>query len=114
MAAVSNFGNSANRTGHVFAAYNTFAFGRLAWDPFQDTAKLGKEWAQLTFGGGYSSRDHKVVNLAVNMLSGSWENYEMLTSPLGAGGLTWNFASGPCKPRSAKSKTAAKARAPKR
>ena len=49
LACVSNFGDFANYTGHVFAAANAYACGRLAWAPETPSATIDAEWAAMTF-----------------------------------------------------------------
>lgn len=49
MAGVSNIGNVRNWTGHPFAQANWYAFGRLAWDPYMNSADIADEWIRMTF-----------------------------------------------------------------
>ncbi|TRZ42499.1 alpha-glucuronidase family glycosyl hydrolase [Robertkochia solimangrovi] len=49
MAGVSNIGSDINWTGHPFAQANWYGFGRLAWDPYLDSATIAREWLALTY-----------------------------------------------------------------
>ena len=49
MAGVSNIGSTVNWTGHPFAQANWYAFGRLAWDPYMNSADISGEWIRMTF-----------------------------------------------------------------
>ena len=91
MACVSNVGNRDNMTGHVLAAANTYACGRLAWDPTLDAGAVDREWAAMTFpaegegegegaGGGGAT-----VDAVTDILGRSWLVYEGYTSPMGIG-----------------------------
>ena len=48
VAGVANIGDSDNWTGHPFAQANWYAFGRLAWNPDEDAAKIAREWLDMT------------------------------------------------------------------
>lgn len=80
---VMNTGNSRNWTGHLLAQANTFALGRLAWDPDAAIEPIAREWTMLTFG-----RDERVVRTVSGMLLDSWQAYENYTSPLGLNHMT--------------------------
>lgn len=83
IAGVMNIGDARNWTGHLLAQANTYAFGRLAWNPALTAGEVAAEWAQLTFG-----RD-PAVNAVVNrLLLASWPAFEDYTSPLGLGLLS--------------------------
>jgi alpha-glucuronidase len=69
-----------NWTGHPLAAANTYAYGRLAWDPSADPAQLADEWARMTFGD-----DPEVVRVTKDLLMRSDKVFESYNSPLGAG-----------------------------
>ena len=81
VAAVSNIGRDDNYTGHPFAAVNLYGFGRYAWDPRVDPARVIDRWARLTYALG--ARDREAL---VGMLLCSREVYEKYTAPLG---LCW-------------------------
>lgn len=80
---VMNTGDARNWTGHLLAQANTYAFGRLAWNPDLAPAQLADEWVRLTFG-----RDPAVVATISRILLESWRAYENYTAPLGLGHLT--------------------------
>jgi alpha-glucuronidase len=50
VAGVANIGTDRNWTGHPMAAANWYAFGRLAWDPSLDSARISEEWIRMSFG----------------------------------------------------------------
>ncbi|KPQ19349.1 MAG: alpha-glucuronidase AguA [Algoriphagus marincola HL-49] len=50
MAGVSNIGTDRNWTGHLFGQANWYAFGKMAWNPYQDAESIASEWIKLTFG----------------------------------------------------------------
>ncbi|MGO4423291.1 hypothetical protein AB4Z54_32530, partial [Streptomyces sp. MCAF7] len=83
IAGVSNFGNARNWTGYLMGAANTYAFGRMCWDPDADPRDLAAEWAGLTFG-----TDGAVTEVVADILVHSRRTYEDYTSPLGMGYLT--------------------------
>lgn len=80
---VMNTGDSRNWTGHPLAQANTFAFGRLAWNPATPPERIAAEWSSLTFG-----RDEKVQRVVAELLLASWRAFEDYTAPLGLGHLT--------------------------
>jgi len=83
IAGVMNTGSARNWTGQLLAQANTYAFGRLAWNPALTPAQLSKEWTRLTFG-----RDPVVAATVSRILLDSWRAYENFTSPLGLGLLS--------------------------
>lgn len=83
MVGVMNLGASRNWTGHLLAQANTYAFGRLAWDPTASPAVIADEWVRLTFG-----RDPEVDSVVSRILLASWRAYENYTAPLGLNLLT--------------------------
>lgn len=80
---VMNTGDARNWTGHLLAQANTYAFGRLAWNPDLAPAEIADEWVRLTFG-----RDPAVVAVVSRILLDSWRAYEDYTAPIGLGHLT--------------------------
>ena len=80
LACVSNFGDFANYTGHVFAAANAYACGRLAWAPETPSATIDAEWAAMTFPDAPDA-----ARVAADILDKAWEIYEGYQSPLGIG-----------------------------
>ncbi|EGB04646.1 hypothetical protein AURANDRAFT_10378, partial [Aureococcus anophagefferens] len=81
LACVSNLGNFANYTAHVLAAANTYACGRMAWDPTVPAATVDREWAAMTFPAGSAA----AVDAVADILGRSWQVYEGYTSPMGIG-----------------------------
>ena len=80
VAAVSNWGDDANYTGHPLAAANFFGYGLLCWDPHTDPRRSTELWARLTYG--FPAEQEK--KLADCLLS-SRRTYEKYTAPLGIG-----------------------------
>lgn len=46
IAGVANSGDDPNWTGHYFAQANWYAYGRLAWNPEDDTRAITTDWDQ--------------------------------------------------------------------
>ena len=87
IAGVSNLGEGAAWTGHPLSAANTFAFGRMGWDPPAAAAEAPTaEWIDLTFTG-LSKRARARL---LSMMMRSWAVYESYTSPLGLGAVDDN------------------------
>lgn len=80
VAGVRNVGTDRNWSNHPLAMANFHGFGRLAWDPELAPAAIAEEWTRATFGN-----DPAVVETVRELLLGSWETYELYTSPLGSG-----------------------------
>jgi alpha-glucuronidase len=80
IAGVMNTGSARNWTGQLLAQANTYAFGRLAWNPALTPAQLAGEWTRLTFG-----RDPVVTATVCRILLDSRRAYENYTAPLGLG-----------------------------
>lgn len=78
-----NTGDDRNWTGHLFAQANTYAFGRLAWNPSLSPEQLAREWSLLTFG-----HDPEVTRVVTLILLESRRAYENYTSPLGLNHMT--------------------------
>jgi alpha-glucuronidase len=78
MAGVSNIGNVKNWTGHPFAQANWYAFGRLAWDPYMNSADIADEWIRMTF-----SNNHEAVERIRKMMLDSREIAVNYMTPLG-------------------------------
>ncbi|HEY1848315.1 MAG TPA: alpha-glucuronidase, partial [Opitutaceae bacterium] len=78
MAGVANTGSDRDWTGHPLAAANWYAFGRLAWDPSNDSAAIAREWIRMTFSG-----DPAVVAALGRMLDSSRETVVNYSMPLG-------------------------------
>ncbi len=76
--AVSNLGDSPFWTGHPFAQFNLFAFGRFAWNPGLTCEELAHEWSRLTYD--LSGDDE---NALCSLLCMSRDAYEKYTAPLG-------------------------------
>ncbi|MCH7396610.1 alpha-glucuronidase [Belliella sp. DSM 107340] len=49
MAGVANIGTDRNWTGHHFHQANWFAYGKLAWDPYETSENIAEDWLKLTF-----------------------------------------------------------------
>lgn len=78
MAGVSNIGNVENWTGHPFGQANWYAFGRLAWNPYENSETIAEEWIKMTF-----SNDQKCVEAIKKIMMNSRENAVNYMTPLG-------------------------------
>ena len=109
IAAVSNIGNNANWTGHILAGANFYGFARLAWDPWQSSETIHRDWAAQTFSPDNSS----MLDVVVEILETSWLIYEQYNSPLGLGFLCeGGYGGGPCDGKVATTAPAATSAAP--
>ncbi|KAI7370402.1 alpha glucuronidase [Hortaea werneckii] len=75
---VAGVGTNLTWMGSNMALSNLYAFGRLAWNPTQDSDALARDWARLTF-----SNDERVVDTLTKMCMLSWPAYENYTGNLG-------------------------------
>ena len=80
IAAVSNFGDDENYTGHPLAALNLFGYGLLAWHPVFDPEKAVRLFCRLTY-----RFDHPQEDALTAVLLSSRRVYEKYTAPLGIG-----------------------------
>lgn len=80
MAGVANTGDSHNWTGHHFAQANWFAFGRLAWNPREDTGKITTEWIKSTW-----NCDTEAVKVMEEMMMSTWDNFVRSHAPYSLG-----------------------------
>ncbi|MCH7412448.1 alpha-glucuronidase [Belliella sp. R4-6] len=78
MAGVANIGTDRNWTGHHFHQANWFAYGRLAWDPYEKAENIAEDWIRLTF-----SNDDDFVNPIKEMMLNSREMVVNYMTPLG-------------------------------
>ena len=78
MAGVTNIGNLRNWNGHPFAQANWYAFGRLAWDPYLNSADIADEWIRMTF-----TNDNETVARLTRMMLDSREITVNYMTPLG-------------------------------
>lgn len=78
MAGVANIGADRNWSGSHFDQANWYAYGRLAWNPSQDSRDIAEEWVRMTF-----SNDADVVAPVVGMMMGSREAAVDYMTPLG-------------------------------
>lgn len=91
VAAVSNVGADENWTGHPFAQFNLFAYGRTAWQPGRSPAEEARLWARLTYG-----LSGQPLETLTSLLTDSRSIYEGYTAPLGLGWMvTPNLHYGP-------------------
>ena len=82
-AGVVNVGRNTTWLGTHLAMSNLYAFGRLAWDPTDDSAGMLRDWTRLTYGF-----DETVLETIVSMSMESWPAYENYTGNLGVQTLT--------------------------
>ncbi|MCS5489797.1 alpha-glucuronidase family glycosyl hydrolase [Algoriphagus limi] len=78
MAGVSNIGTDRNWTGHLFGQANWYAFGKLAWDPYQNSSDIANEWISLTFG-----KDPETKSKILSIMLQSHEAAVNYMTPLG-------------------------------
>ncbi|RZA30034.1 MAG: alpha-glucuronidase, partial [Lysobacteraceae bacterium] len=78
MAGVANIGADRNWSGSHFDQANWYAFGRLAWDPSNDSREIAADWARMTF-----SNDPRFVAPVVEMMLGSRQAVVDYMTPLG-------------------------------
>ena len=84
VAGVGNFHDGLNWTGHLLAQSNTYAYGKLAWNPQLTPAVVADEWAVLTFGG-----EPVVRNTIASMLLQSYDIYSKYYFPFGLVLMGW-------------------------
>ncbi|KAK6000880.1 hypothetical protein QM012_002963 [Aureobasidium pullulans] len=82
-AAVVNVGTNQTWLGSHLSMANCYAYGRLAWNPTEDTTKIHEDWSRLTFG-----LDQNVVDTITHMALESWPAYENYSGNLGIQTLT--------------------------
>ncbi|MGQ9619888.1 MAG: alpha-glucuronidase family glycosyl hydrolase [Bacteroidales bacterium] len=78
IAGVSNIGNVENWTGHPFGQANWYAFGRLAWNPFEKSEIIADEWIKMTF-----THNQKCIETIKKIMMDSRENTVNYMTPLG-------------------------------
>jgi len=84
MAGVANTGSSRNWTGHDFAQANWYAFGRLAWNPDLDSARIAREWIAMTL-----TRDVESMKKIETIMLESHEAVVDYMTPLGLHHIMW-------------------------
>ncbi|KAB8069550.1 glycoside hydrolase [Aspergillus leporis] len=82
-AAVVNVGTNTTWLGSHLAMSNLYAYGRMAWNPTDDSEAMLQDWIRLTFG-----RDQSVLNILTHMSMESWTAYENYSGNLGIQTLT--------------------------
>lgn len=82
-AAVVNVGMNQTWLGSHMSMSNLYAYGALAWNPYQDSASILQSWARLTFG-----MDKDLVQTLTDMSMASWPAYESYSGNLGIQTLT--------------------------
>ncbi|PRY90395.1 alpha-glucuronidase family glycosyl hydrolase [Mongoliibacter ruber] len=78
MAGVANIGTDRNWTGHHFHQANWYAFGKLAWNPWEKSEKIADDWIKLTY-----STDPDFVAPIKKMMLQSHEMVVNYMTPLG-------------------------------
>ncbi|TDK41821.1 alpha-glucuronidase family glycosyl hydrolase [Algoriphagus formosus] len=78
MAGVSNIGTDRNWTGHLFGQANWYAFGKMAWNPYQDAESIASEWIKLTFG-----HEQTLLSSIQNIMMESHEAAVNYMTPMG-------------------------------
>ena len=82
-AAVVNVGTNSTWLGSHLAMSNLYAYGRLAWDPSQDSESIIQDWTRLTF-----NLDRSVIDTISKMSLEAWPAYENYSGNLGIQTLT--------------------------
>lgn len=78
IAGVANIGDGRTWSGSHFDQANWYAFGRLAWNPYQSARDIAVEWVAMTF-----SPEQEVVRPVVDMMMASRETAVDYMTPLG-------------------------------
>ncbi|MCK7533525.1 MAG: hypothetical protein MZV63_22075 [Marinilabiliales bacterium] len=71
-------GSVRNWTGHPFGQANWYAFGRLAWDPYESSETIAGDWVRMTF----TNKDEAVDKIR-SMMMESREIAVNYMTPLG-------------------------------
>ena len=82
-AAVVNVGTNDTWLGSHLSMSNLYAYGALAWNPYQDSESILQSWARLTFG-----LDEDLIQTLTDMSMASWPAYENYSGNLGIQTLT--------------------------
>lgn len=80
IAGVSNTGDVQNWTGHPFAQANWYAFGRLAWNPYEPTDRITRDWIRVTW-----RTDDAATDEIEAMMMPTWQAFTQSSSPYGLG-----------------------------
>ncbi len=80
IAAVANIGDLTNWTGHHFAQANWYAYGRLAWNPDDETEKITRDWIRATW-----HTDEETTQAIERMMMPTWKTYMRSHTPYGIG-----------------------------
>ncbi len=78
MAGVANIGTDRNWTGHHFHQANWYAYGKLAWNPWENSDKIAEDWIKLTF-----TNQKEFVDPIKKMMLDSHEMVVNYMTPLG-------------------------------
>ncbi|AFL84752.1 alpha-glucuronidase [Belliella baltica DSM 15883] len=78
MAGVANIGTDRNWTGHHFHQANWYAYGKLAWNPYENSEKIADDWLRLTF-----NNDDTFITPVKEMMLESREMVVNYMTPLG-------------------------------
>lgn len=82
-AAVVNVGSNDTWLGSHPSMSNLYAYGALAWNPWQDPQDMLQSWIRLTFGF-----DPDVMSVLTDISMQSWPAYEHYSGNLGIQTLT--------------------------
>jgi alpha-glucuronidase len=78
IAGVANIGSDRDWSGSDFDQANWYAFGRLAWSPSADPARIAEEWTRMTWGN-----DPRLVRTIVPMMMESRQAAVDYRTPVG-------------------------------
>ena len=80
IAGVANVGDTPNWTTHHFGQANWYAFGRLAWNPYDDDDQITDEWIKTTWH--CSDRALQVIK---QMMMPTWMTFAQSHNPYAMG-----------------------------
>ena len=84
IAGVANIGKDRNWCGHHFSQANWYAFGRLAWNPYEQSEDIARDWVALTFNNCKApKKDSEGASTIVRMMQNSREACVNYMMPLG-------------------------------
>ena len=80
IAGVANVGDTLNWTSHHFAQANWYAFGRLAWNPYDDGDLITDEWIKTTW-----HCSDNALQVIKQMMMPTWMTYAQSHTPYAMG-----------------------------
>lgn len=80
IAGVANTGDMENWTGHHFAQANWYAYGRLAWNPYQDGDAIIEDWIRTTW-----NTEEEGSRVIKAIMEDTWESFAASNTPYAIG-----------------------------